>query len=569
MPTFGQPPQYEDFAPGWPGIPPRWTSSAKVGVGTALGNGCRTWFTLSHGILNEVYFPRIDQACIRDLGLLIVGPDGFFSEVKRDTQHEVAYLHSGVPAYRLTNTCNQRRYRTQSEVVADTERDVVLQHISFEPLVGALADYRLFVLLAPHLDNHGSGNTGRIDDYKGVPMLFAERPGVALALASSAPWLLRSAGFAGISDGWTEIKHTGALIHAYRRAENGNVALLGEIDLQSCNGAFTLALAFSRTASLSGFRARESLLRSYESARDRYVSAWLDWHKGVASIDTGDQAIDSIIATSAAVLRTHEEKGAPGGIVASLSIPWGNSKGDDDLGGYHLVWPRDLVEAAGGLLALGLRDDAVRVIAYLHTTQNADGSWPQNMWLDGTPYWDGMQIDETAFPILLVELALREGAIDLDQESHLINMVRLAAGYIVRNGPVTQEDRWEEDAGYSPFTLAVEVAALRAAAGLAERIGQPEVSRYLQETAGSVGRGDRALDICGAHRSGAPAWRGRLLRAHRAAGCRRGRLAEPGLGADQKPASAGCPDAGSEHPQPRRAGAGTLRFARSGRSADR
>ena len=209
----------------------------------------------------------------------------------------------------------------------------------------------------------------------------------------------------------------------------------------------------------------------------------MDWHKGVASIDTGDQAINSIIATSAAVLRTHEEKGAPGGIVASLSIPWGNSKGDDDLGGYHLVWPRDLVEAAGGLLALGLRDDAVRVIAYLHTTQNADGSWPQNMWLDGTPYWDGMQIDETAFPILLVELALREGAIDLDQESHLINMVRLAAGYIVRNGPVTQEDRWEEDAGYSPFTLAVEVAALRAAAGLAERIGQPEVSRYLQETA--------------------------------------------------------------------------------------
>ena len=115
---------------------------------------------------------------------------------------------------------------------------------------------------------------------------------------------------------------------------------------------------------------------------------------------------------STAVLRTHESKRFPGGLIASLAIPWGFSKGDDDLGGYHLVWPRDLVESAGGLLAAGAREDVHRVLHYLQVTQEADGYWPQNMWLDGTPYWGGIQMDETAFPILLVDLARREKALD-------------------------------------------------------------------------------------------------------------------------------------------------------------
>ena len=112
------------------------------------------------------------------------------------------------------------------------------------------------------------------------------------------------------------------------------------------------------------------------------------------------------------VLRTHEAKRFPGGLIASLSISWGFAKGDDDLGGYHLVWPRDLVEVAGGLLAAGAKEDVRRVVHYVRTTQEADGHWPQNMWLDGTPYWGGIQMDETAFPILLVDLAQREGALD-------------------------------------------------------------------------------------------------------------------------------------------------------------
>ncbi len=73
-----------DSAPGAPGIEARWTSSAKNGVGTALSKASPVWFTLSHGILNEIYYPRVDSACTRDMGLVVTGPDGYLSEEKRD-----------------------------------------------------------------------------------------------------------------------------------------------------------------------------------------------------------------------------------------------------------------------------------------------------------------------------------------------------------------------------------------------------------------------------------------------------------------------------------------------------
>ena len=182
-------------------------------------------------------------------------------------------------------------------------------------------------------------------------------------------------------------------------------------------------------------------------------------------------------------LRIHEDKVFAGGMIASLSIPWGYAKGDDDLGGYHLVWTRDLVETVGGLVAAGAQGDAGRVLRYLQVTQEADGHWPQNMWLDGTPYWTGIQMDETAFPILLTETAYRLGVLDEQQLESLWPMVRLAAAYVVANGPVSKEDRWEENAGYSPFTLAVEIAGLLAAASLAEAAEKQAAAQYLRETA--------------------------------------------------------------------------------------
>jgi glucoamylase len=470
-------------APGWPGIAPRWTSSAKDGVGTALGAASRVWFSLSHGIFNEIYYPRVDQACTRDFGLIVTDGAAYFSEEKRHTRSQTDAVLDGVPAYRVVNTCVDGRYRVVKQIVADPRRDAVLQLTRFTPLDGPRADYHVYALLAPHLGNCGRGNTAWTGEHKGVPMLFAERDGRALALACSAPWVGRSVGFVGASDGWQDLAHHRRLTREHARAAQGNVALTGEIDLRAAAGTFTLTVGFGASAAEAGHVALASLTDGFDAAWNEYLTQWKAWQDSLLPLEPRVAQGRDLHRISAAVIRTHEAKQFSGGIIASLSIPWGFEKGDEDLGGYHLVWPRDLVEAAGGLLAAGATDDARRVLRYLQVTQEADGHWAQNMWLDGTPYWSGVQMDETALPILLADLFRREGMIDATEAAGLWPMVRRAAGFIVRNGPVTQQDRWEEDGGYAPFTLAAEIAALLAAADLADTNGEPDVATYLRETA--------------------------------------------------------------------------------------
>ncbi|HXW99600.1 MAG TPA: glucan 1,4-alpha-glucosidase [Candidatus Acidoferrales bacterium] len=470
------------YAPGWPGIPPRWTSSAKSGAGTALNQHSKVWFTVSHGILNEVYFPRVDQACTRDMGFIVTNGSDFFSEEKRHCSFENMPLEPGIPALELINTCDSGRYRIHKEVLTDPYRNVVLQKVRFEPLQGKLSDYHLYALLSPHLANCGYGNTGWIGDYKGYPMFFAEHDGVTLSIAASCPWKKMSVGFVGASDGWQDLNQHYQMEWEYDRAENGNIAFTGEIDLAASNGEFVLALGFGGIWTEAGQQARSALFEDYAEIREHFVKQWSDWQSKLLTLDKPQRQYD-LYRTSTAVLRTHESKDFLGGIIASLSIPWGFNKGDEDLGGYHLVWPRDLVETAGALLAAGATNDAVRVLRYLEATQEAAGNWAQNLWLDGRPYWSGVQMDETSFPILLIDLLRREAPGALGRLDRWWPMVRNAASFILRNGPVTQQDRWEEDGGYSPFTLAAEISALLAAADIADLTGHSEQAQTMRDTA--------------------------------------------------------------------------------------
>ena len=475
-------PDSDRFAPGWPGISPRWTSSAKTGIGTALNQHSRVWFTLSHGILNEIYFPRVDQACTRDQGLIVTDGSTYFSDEKRHCTFENLALKPGVPVYELKNTALDGRYRIEKEVFSDPYRNVVLQKIRFVPLQGTLSDYRLYAVLAPHLANCGDGNTGWVGDYKGTPMLFAQRDSCALAFGCSAPWKKMSVGFVGSSDGWQDLSQHSQMTWDYSRAENGNIALTAEIDLAASGGEFVLAIGLGGIWSEAGEQVRSSLLQPYNELRDQYVWEWERFQQTLLKLDDPPRKRD-LYRASAAVLRSHESKDVLGGVIASLSIPWGFTKGDEDLGGYHLIWPRDLVETALGFLAAGAEPDAHRIMGYLEATQEADGHWPQNMWLDGRPYWNGLQMDETAFPILLADALRREAPFVLGNLQRWWLVVKRAAGFLLRNGPVTQQDRWEEDAGYSPFTLAVEVSALLAAADLGDAVGEKEIAQYLRETA--------------------------------------------------------------------------------------
>ncbi len=254
----------------------------------------------------------------------------------------------------------------------------------------------------------------------------------------------------------------------------------------ACDGRVLLALGFGSRPEEAGFRALSSLQDGFDAARKHYVQGWRAWQSPLLPLDRpeGPSNINTY-RVSTTVLATHQPNSFPGAIIASLSIPWGFNKGDEDLGGYHLVWPRDLVENAGGLLAAGAVDDAKAVLNYLATIQEADGHWSQNVWLDGVPYWGGVQMDECAFPILLADMLRRGGHFSLAEFERYTLMIERAASFVVRNGPVTGQDRWEEDAGYSPFTLAVEIAALLAAADMMEMTGKRAQAHYLRETADS------------------------------------------------------------------------------------
>jgi glucoamylase len=313
-------------------------------------------------------------------------------------------------------------------------------------------------------------------------MFFAAHHGVTLCFASSTPWKKTSVGFVGASDGWQDLSEHFQMEWEYTRAENGNIAFTGEIDLAACNGQFVLALGFGAIWTEAGQQARSTLFEDYADIRQHYIAQWKNWQTQLLPLDEPLRQCD-LYRASTAVLRTHESKDFLGGIIASLSIPWGFNKGDEDLGGYHLVWPRDLVETAGALVAAGAVTDAVRVLRYLETTQEAAGNWAQNLWLDGRPYWSGIQMDETAFPILLIDLLRREAPEALGKLERWWPIVRSAVSFILRNGPVTQQDRWEEDGGYSPFTLAAEISALLAGADIADLTGHNEQAATMRDAA--------------------------------------------------------------------------------------
>ncbi len=465
-------------APGSPGIWPRWTSSAKSGIGTALSDTSRVWFTISHGILNEVYYPRVDQACIRDLGLIVIDNDGFFAEEKRDCTSVVESLEDGVPAFLLTSTHVGGRFRIIKRVICDPRSDSVLMQIRLENLGGGAL--RLFALLAPHLVNGGAHNTGWRGEYKGYPMLFAEGAGTRLAMAADQPFLWSSVGFVGVSDGWQLLYHNRELTQ-YDTATDGNVALTAELAI-GANGLAHLALGFGLTAAEAAFHARKSLQTSFETILNDYAAGWRAWQASLRTLERRARG-HNMYRVSTTILHSHEAPTFPGGIIASLSIPWGFSKGDDDLGGYHLVWPRDLCETAGALLACGAETAVRRILRYLRATHEADGSWPQNCWLDGSAYWGGVQLDECAFPMLLLGLAWLEGALRRPELQDYWPMVKSAAGYVMRNGPRTRQDRWEENAGYTPYTIAVAISALLAAAEVAEALEIEDLPALFRDTA--------------------------------------------------------------------------------------
>ncbi len=465
------------MAPGVPGISPTWSSSSKDVVGTSHF-ASRVWFTVGHGILNEVYWPRVDAPQVRDLGFIVADGAGFWSEVKRDAVSEVRVLRPGIPAVIAVH--RHSRYVLTLRICCDDHADVVRIQASLEDLADPGAPgagsgrLLLYPLIAPHLGFTGLHNRASVGTYKGRPTLFAEGGAASLVLAADPPPRAQSVGYVGVSDGWQDFSANGRMTWHYTTTDLGNVA--GMMEIEPGDAPVQIALAFGARPEEAALQASAALASHFDVAWNEYIENW----EGFLRTCTPPPArigakLGGLYLVSAAVLRTHQDRTTPGATVASLSIPWGNTR--NDLGGYHLVWSRDLVECAGALVALGATASARRTLAYLIATQEPDGHWLQNQWVDGVAYWKGVQLDEAAYPILLAGALRRSGAVHMHGRAgdskafeHLVTeqaiarMIASAAGFLVRNGPQTQQDRWEENAGLTPSTLAPVVAALIVAA---------------------------------------------------------------------------------------------------------
>ena len=429
-------------------------------VGCALGRS-RLWFTVGGGIVNEVYYPRIDIPQIRDLGFIVADGRGFWVEVKRLWQHTVELLAPGIPAVRIVH--RHPRFELALRIVAGSERDVLMIDVA---LTGD-ENLRPYALLAPHLGGTGGGNRAEVTAQSGRRILAATQGPYSLALAAATAvqtdaFNRASAGNVGASDGWQDFHTHGAMSWEYADAGPGNVALIGELT-RSC----VLALAFGSSSESAATLALSALYEPFDHTRDRYIQGWSEWYDQSRVPPDYTVGLPPQCAAqfhmSAMVLRAHQDKTYPGAMVASLSVPWGNTKEERE--GYHLVWPRDLVECAGALLAVGATREAGNTLRYLLATQLEDGHWYQNQWLGSKPYWTGIQLDETALPVLLAALLAERDALE---GTEIAGMIRRALSYIVRRGPATDQDRWEESAGLNTFTLASCIAALVAGADYLE-----------------------------------------------------------------------------------------------------
>jgi glucoamylase len=461
---------------GAPGISPRWTRGTKDAIGTAYSGSSRVWYTVSAGILNEVYYPTVDHPQIRDLQYLVTDGHSFFHDERRHLESRLEPFGGHALGVRIINSDREGRYRIIKEIIADPHQPCVLVHTRLEANRKGLSKLRLFALLAPHLDVGGWENNAYTAEVAGHALLTAEKHGTWLAMGATIPFLHRSCGYVGTTDGWTDLADNFRMDWEFDVAEDGNVALLGELDLDVAH-EFTLGLSFGTSSHHATSTLLQSLGVPFAEHRALFIEQWGRACPRAAALESVTNDSGALYKASHALLFAHEDKSYLGAIIASLSIPWGESRSDEDLGGYHLVWTRDLVNSATALLASGTTDTPLRALIYLACSQQTDGGFPQNFWVDGEPCQSSIQLDEVAFPILLAWKLREAGAL---REFDPYSMVLRGAGYLVEHGPVTTQERWEENSGYSPSTLASNISALTCAAGFARERNDESTAVVLQ-----------------------------------------------------------------------------------------
>ncbi len=457
-------------APGYPGAAATWSPGDKDGFGTAVGDlQSKVWYTLNNGTLSEIYHPRIDTPATRDTQLVVSDGATFSDREDTATNHRTELVDTRALVYRQVNTARSGKYRITKTYVTDPFRSAVLADVQFESLTGQ--PYDVYVLHDVGLGLNGNDDLGR----SGRGGLLATDGVQSSAVLASTGFTKTSSGYADRSDGWSDVRDDHRMDWSYDATARGNVIQMGKTRLTGLAGAqrLTLALGFAENPSANGAAgenaaanaAAAALKRGFSVARVAYQLGWYAYLASLRPAPASAGAWRTSYTVSAMVLAASEDKTYRGGFVAAPGKPWAWANVLQFLPVYHAVWSRDLYQIATALIAMGDRAAAGRALDYLwRVQQRPDGSFPQNSRLDGEPVFGGLQMDEVAFPIVLAWQLDRTGAADW-------NRIRLSADFIVARGPRTDQERWENIGGYSPATIAAEIAGLVCAADVARRNG--------------------------------------------------------------------------------------------------
>ena len=472
-------PRGDRLAFGHPGTALFGAPSRKDGFGTAYSADSQLWYTMWRGVVTEVYYPTIDRPKLRGIEYVVTDGETFLHDEAVHMESTIERPHEHALGYRVQSRDPEGRYTIDKEVLSAPHLPCLLMRTRMQTRTATLRErLKLYVLIASRLDPNDAGDDGDVFDLVGMPILAASRPGVALAVGGTVPFSRASVGYVGRSDARTDLMDHFGMSWEFDHAPAGHILLAGEIPVPD-DGEFTLAFAFGGSPEAASTTLLQALGTPFSWQRDRFIEQWdrTARHERPLGSHSGDDG--RLYRASHSVLLAHEDKEFPGAFIASPSTPWGIVHGGER-GGYHLVWTRDLVHTATGLLAAGNREAPLRALIYLASRQQGDGGFPQNFWVDGGAYWKGVQLDEVAQPILLAARLDRARAL---QQFDPYPLVLRAARYLIERGPATPEDRWEEVSGYSPSTLAAQIAALTCAAGFARARGHAGTSRFIQEYA--------------------------------------------------------------------------------------
>ncbi|HEY0763385.1 MAG TPA: glycoside hydrolase family 15 protein [Pyrinomonadaceae bacterium] len=420
-----------------------WATAAKNGFGTSTTLSSKVWFTLAEGVMTEVFYPTLDLPNVQTLQVSVDNAGRTETEIK-DTNHRLEIPNPAALTFRQINTAKNSAYTITKTYITDPRHNTVLIDIEFD----SRGDVTAYISYDPSLNNSGWHDvSGFVPD-----ALLATDKNVSLALMSSC-------GITTLSSG-TDSKPPANLVQIIK------------LDQKRC----TVALAFGETDAQAVKAGRASLARGFAAIKSEYETGWQNYVATLPRIAKHQRQLNM----AAMVLRGLEDKTYRGAVIASPSTPWGGGPNANEptTTGYHAVWARDLYHVATALDAMGDRAGANRLLDYLlNVQQEASGVFPQNSWVHGSPIGRALQLDQMAWPLVLAYQLQR-----YDRKSWLDHL-KPAADVILRHGPRTNQDRWEEKSGYSPATIAAQIAGLVCAADIATYNGDKAIARKYLETA--------------------------------------------------------------------------------------